>query len=124
VPRHQGSLPKVGELDGIGHYLGASTDDNAPADLAVLVDAINFEGNRSAADGRVKLAAGVGSKHNRVLVKQVVDRDDHRQHTHRVDEGQPSEVMLLEQFPTFRDRQCLHASGHLRLSYQVRFGWG
>ena len=122
MPRHQGTLPKFGKFDGIGHFLGAATDDNAPADLAVLVDAIDFEGDRGAADCRVKLATGVGSKHHRVLVKQVIDRDDHRQYTHRVEEGQPSEVMLLEQFPAFRDRQCLHPSGHLRRSCQVGFG--
>ena len=32
---------------------------------------------------------------------------------HRLDDGQPSEVMLLEELTTFRDGQCLDPSGHL-----------
>jgi hypothetical protein len=32
---------------------------------------------------------------------------------HRLDDGQPAEVMLLEEFTTFRDGQWLDPSGHL-----------
>jgi hypothetical protein len=50
--------PEIWRVDGIGHFLRGSTEDSVPAELAILVDAIDFEGKGAPGTARGTLAAG------------------------------------------------------------------
>jgi hypothetical protein len=84
-----------------------TANDDAPANLVVLVDAVRFERNRATAECGGQFAAGIGSDHDLIAGEEVVDGDDRRKYTYRVHEAKPAEVMSVQKFTAFADGQYL-----------------